>query len=416
MTAPIIPHPYPRPAIELADILRTYLPAYLKDHKLPVHYHKVLRAIMNCRTAALDAHAAQCDECGTIEISYNSCRNRHCPKCQGSAKLRWLGLRVEELLPGPYYHGVFTLPHVLNLLLYFNQKILYDLLFHAAFAALNDFAANPKWLGARLGTIAILHTWGQDLKFHVHLHLIVMGGGLSADGASWITPRYEDNDFLFPVPALSEVFRGKFIEALEELLNRNELELPGELSDLRHPVVFEDFKRKLHNEKWVVYAKPPFGGPEQVLSYIGRYTHRVAISNHRLKGMADGMITFEYIDYKDGHTTKEMTLPVDEFIRRLLRHIVPPRFVRIRYSGIFAGSKRKKNLAMAKDLIIAGIEKAAETMKRLKDHALALFEAARRKCRTCKEGTMEFIELLRWHPVEQCFLGQTIRGTPSKFG
>ena len=416
MTAPLPTHLYPRPAIELADILRTYLPDYLEDHKLPAHYHKVLRAIMNCRTAALDAHAAQCDECGTMEFSYNSCRNRHCPKCQGSAKLKWLGLRVEELLPVPYYHGVFTLPHLLNLLLYFNAKILYDLLFHAAFAALNDFAANPKWLGARLGTIAILHTWGQDLKFHVHLHLIITGGGLAADNTSWIAPKYEDNNFLFPVRALSKVFRGKFIEALEDLINRNELELPGELADLRHPVVFADFKRKLHDEEWVVYAKPPFGGPEQVLSYICRYTHRVAISNHRLKDMADGKVTFEYIDYKDGHTTKVMELPAAEFIRRFLRHIVPPRFVRIRYSGIFAGGKRKKNLALAKDLILAGIEKAAETMKRLKDHARELFEAARWKCSACKEGTMEFIELLRWHPVEQCFVGPTIRCGPSRFG
>ncbi len=416
MTAPITPHPYPRPAIELADILRTYLSDYLEDHKMPVHHHKVLRAIMNCRTAALDAHAAQCDECGTMEVSYNSCRDRHCPKCQGSAKLKWLGLRVGELLPVPYYHCVFTLPHLLNLLLYFNRKILYDLLFHTAFAALNDFAANPKWLGARLGAIAILHTWGQDLKYHVHLHLIVTGGGLSADNASWITPRYGDNDFLFPVPALSKVFRGKFIETLEGLLSRGALELPGELSDLRHPVVFEDFKRKLHDEEWVVYAKPPFGGPEQVLSYIGRYTHRVAISNHRLKGMADGKIIFEYKDYKDGHRTKEMELPAAEFIRRLLRHIVPPRFVRIRYSGIFAGANRKRHLSQAKALLLTGIEKAAETIERLREHARQLFEAARQKCTTCKEGTMEFIELLRWHPVEQCWIGQTIRCTPSRFG
>lgn len=408
MTAPMaIPVPHPKPALELADILRAYLPAFLKEHKLPVHHHKVLRAIMNCRTAALDIHAAVCDTCGTVEYSYNSCRDRHCPKCQGSAKLKWLGLRVEELLPIPYYHCVFTLPHILNLLLGYNQKLLYDLLFHAAFATLNTFAANPKWLGANLGFIGILHTWGQDLKYHVHLHFIVTGGGLSGDGKAWISPKYEQ-DFLFPVRAMSKVFRGKFIEGLKQCLDNDELELPGELAELRHPVAFEEFKRRLHDEEWVVYAKPPFGGPTEVLSYIGRYTHRVAISNHRLKGMDDGEVTFEYKDYKDNSAIKEMTLPSSAFIKRLLKHIVPLRYVRIRYGGFLAGVRRSENLSRAHVLLASCKAETVGVLEHLVMLAKRLFEAGRRKCPSCGEGTMLFFELLHWQPNYHGWRGERL--------
>lgn len=394
MTAPMsIPAPHSRPAIELADILRAYLPAFFTEHRLPVHHHKVLRAIMNCRTAALDIHAAVCDVCGNVEHSYNSCRNRHCPKCQGSAKLKWLGNRVEELLPIPYYHCVFTLIHLLNPLLRYNQKLLYDLLFQSAHATLSTFAANPKWLGAKHGSIGILHTWGQDLKYHVHLHLIVTGGGLSADGAEWISPEYE-SDFLFPVRAMSRVFRGKFVEGLTQLLREDKLVLAGDLAELRHPVAFEAFKRRLHDEEWVVYSKPPFGGPAEVLSYIGRYTHRVAISSHRLKSMADGKVTFEYKDYKDDSAIKEMTLSASAFIKRLLQHIVPLRYVRIRYGGIFAGSRRKENLSLAHAQLATRSEEARGVLADLFALAKRLFETARRKCLVCGEGTLQFLELL----------------------
>ncbi|MDA8159110.1 MAG: IS91 family transposase [Desulfobacteraceae bacterium] len=405
--APIISAPYQRPALELADILRAYLPAFLKEHTLPVHHHKVLRAIMNCRTAALDIHAAVCDTCGTVEYSYNSCRDRHCPKCQGSAKLKWLGQRVEELLPTSYYHCVFTLPHLLNLLLRYNQKQLYDLLFHAAFATLNSFAANPKWLGASLGFIGILHTWGQDLKYHVHLHFIVTSGGLSEDGTKWIAPKYE-HDFLFPVRAMSKVFRGKFIAGLSQLLAEDALELPGEMAQLRHPVPFEAYKRRLHDEEWVVYAKPPFGGPADVLSYIGRYTHRVAISNHRLKGMEDGAVTFEYKDYKDKSAIKTMTLSGDSFISRFLQHVAPTRYVRIRYGGLLAGRERSDNLRCAHTLLATRNSDAKGFLEHLMNLAKRLFEAARRKCPSCGEGTMLYFELLHWVPSTHCWRGEQL--------
>ncbi len=388
MTAPA--PAYSKPQFELADILRRFLPEYLKTHKLPIHFHKVLRAICNCRTAALNAHSAACDKCGHLEISYNSCRNRHCPKCQGSVRLKWLGNRHQELLPVPYYHCVFTLPHALNWLLMFNQKILYQLFFHKAFETMNSFAANPKHLGAQIGIVAVLHTWGQNLKYHVHLHLLVTGGGLSHDAKQWISPKYE-HDFLFPVKALSKVFRGKFIEELEHYLHSEELDLPGELEALKHPIVWGGFKRWLHDSEWVVYTKKPFAGPEQVFEYVSRYTHRVAISNHRIKAVTDDEVRFEY---KDECKVKIKKLSPAEFIGRYLRHILPFRFVRIRYGGFLAGAKRKEKLARCHVLVKERYQNSTGVLERFLAAAKRFFEAARRKFPQCEEGTLIFKELV----------------------
>jgi hypothetical protein len=275
----------------------------------------------------------------------------------------------------------------------FNQQILYQLFFHKAFETLQSFAESPKHLGGQIGFVAILHTWGQDLKYHVHLHFIVSGGGISPGAKKWVTPKYQ-HDFLFPVKALSKVFRGKFIEALEDCLHNNELNLPGELESLKHPIVFDDFKRRLHDSEWVVYTKKPFAGPEQVFEYVSRYTHRVAITNHRITAVSESNVSFKYKDYKDDGKIKIKKLTAVKFIERFLRHILPFRFVRIRYGGFLAGADRKEKLATCHALIAAEDKGSTWVLEKLMVIARSFFEAARRKCPQCEKGTLCFHELL----------------------
>lgn len=334
--------------LEVAHILRLYGEAFRRQHRLCRVQLRAMRAIEDCRTAVLGGHVYRCDECGAEKICYNSCRNRHCPKCQSLEKERWLEQRRQELLPVPYFHVVFTLPEELNLLALGNPEVIYDLLFHCASETLLEIAADSKHLGVRLGLLAILHTWSQTLVLHPHLHCIVPGGGPSLDGERWVA---SSERFLLPVRMLSPVFRGKFLTGLKTLHQEGRLNLSGGAEELRDPLAFRNLLDRLYQKFWWVYSKAPFGGPEQVLQYLARYTHRVAVSNHRLVRLADDQVTFSYKDYSQGGRVRQMTLPVEEFIRRFLLHILPHRFVRIRYYGWLANRLRERELERCRALL-----------------------------------------------------------------
>ena len=337
-----------RPRFEVADVVRAYGEAYRMNHRPSAAQQRVLRNIATCRTAALGGHVDQCDGCGHARISYNSCRDRHCPKCQGPQRAAWLAQRLERLLPVPYFHVVFTIPHELNPIALRNKQRVYKVLFDAASATLLQIAKDPKHLGAQLGITAVLHTWGQNLLLHPHLHCVVTGGGLSPDGARWVPTR---KHYLLPVKVLGRLFRGKFLAALHQAWHDGKLELTGNSAELADPVAWSTFKDRLYRKDWVVYAKPPFGGPEQVFRYLGRYTHRVAIANHRIVYLDDGKVTFTVKDYADNATPKQMTLGAVEFLRRFLLHVLPRRFVRIRHYGLCAARNVNTKLATAHRLL-----------------------------------------------------------------
>ncbi len=305
-------------------------------------------AIVRCRTAALGGHRDRCSGCGHQAISYNSCRNRHCPKCQGNARARWLAARSAELLPVPYFHIVFTLPHELSALVLQNKRLLYDLLFRTSAATLLEVARDPKHLGADIGLLSVLHTWGQNLQHHPHVHCVVPGGGLALDGSRWVAA---SSRFFLPVHVLSRVFRGKFTAELRQLLLQNKLQFHGSLKELEAPERFQRFLRQLFSKDWVVYAKPPFGGAEHVLNYLARYTHRVAISNHRLVSFKDDRVSFRWKDYAASSKQKVMTVSADEFLRRFLTHVLPKGLVRIRHFGLFANRKRSASLLRCRFLL-----------------------------------------------------------------
>jgi hypothetical protein len=339
-----------RPTLEVADILRVAGSGFWERHgsHLAWQHRKVMDAIVHCRTAALGGHRDQCLRCGHQAISYNSCRNRHCPKCQGNARAKWLAARSAELLPVPYFHIVFTLPHELSALVLQNKRLLYDLLFRTSAATLLEVARDPKHLGADIGLLSVLHTWGQNLQHHPHVHCVVPAGGLALDGSGWIaaSPR-----FFLPVRVLSRVFRGKFTSALKQLLLHHKLQFHGSLHELRKPEVFQQLLRQLFTKEWVVYAKPPFGGAEHVLHYLARYTHRVAISNHRLVAFREDQVSFRWKDYAAGGKQKVMTLSADEFLRRFLIHVLPKGLVRIRHFGLFANRRRTAALLRCRSLL-----------------------------------------------------------------
>jgi hypothetical protein len=338
------------PPLEVADIFRQYGPAYRDTHgaSLSPQQHRAMRAIELCRTAALGGHVDQCDHCGHQAISYNSCRNRHCPKCQSLATAQWLEDRRGELLPVEYFHVVFTLPDALAPLALQNQRVVYNLLFQAASQTLLRIAADPKHLGARIGFLAILHTWGQNLLHHPHLHCVVPGGGLSPDGQRWIAGR---PGFLLPVRVLSRLFRRLFLEGLQQLFEQGRLQFHGQLQPFADPPAFAHLLARCRRSEWVVYAKPPFGGPAQVLEYLGRYTHKVAISNHRLLKLEAGNIAFRWRDSRHHNQPRVMTLEATEFIRRFLLHILPAGFVRIRHFGLLSNRHRTEKLALCRQLL-----------------------------------------------------------------
>lgn len=334
--------------LEVAHIFRLYGEEFRQEHRLGREQLRAMGAIETCRTAVLGGHVYRCDQCGAEKILYNSCRNRHCPKCQSLEKERWLEQRCSELLPVPYFHVVFTLPQELNLLALGNPREIYDLLFRCASETLLEVAADPKHLGARLGILAVLHTWSQTLVLHPHLHCIVPGGGPSLEGQHWVAV---SKRFLLPVRVLAPVFRGKFLAGLKELYETGGLSLSGRAEALRDPFVFRNLLDRLYRKSWWVYSKPPFGGPEQVLKYLARYTHRVALSNNRLVRQEEDRVTFTYKDYSQEGRQREMTLPAQEFIRRFLLHILPDRFVRIRYYGLLANRHRQRDLERCRALL-----------------------------------------------------------------
>jgi len=377
-----------RPPLEVADIVRAAGEAFIERnrHWLRWKHVKVLRAIQRCRTTALGGHLDECMRCGhRVPISYNSCRDRHCPKCQTAARDRWIAARRQELLPTRYLHVVFTLPHRLVPLLLQNKKILYDLLFRSSAESLLEVAGNPRRLGAEIGFFSVLHTWSQKLTAHPHVHCVVPAGGLSPDHARWMRSR--DNYFL-PKEVLQEVFRGKFVNALKEAFRNGQLHFHGDLKLLAQTKTFAAWLRPLYRQDWVVYLKHPFGGPQYVLQYLGRYTHRVAISNHRLVSFADGQVTFRWRDSAHHNEQKLMTLSVDEFLRRFLLHILPKGFVRIRNFGFLANRRRTTLLPLCFQLLGATQPSPAEEHPSSTQDAPGLY-----RCPKCG-GPMKVIERL----------------------
>src|SRR5215469_14122363 len=340
-----------RPPLEVADIVRAAGETFIERNRpwLPWKHIKVLRAIARCRTAALGGHLDECMRCGhRAPISYNSCRDRHCPKCQTAARDRWIAARQKELLPTRYLHVVFTLPGRLSPLVLQNKKIIYDLLFRTSAETLLEVARNPEHLGAEIGFFSVLHTWSQKLTAHPHVHCVVPAGGLSPDHTRWIRSR--DNYFL-PKEVLAELFRGKFVDALKEAFQKGQLHFHGDLKLLAQPEIFAAWLRPLHRQDWVVYLKRPFGGPAYVVQYLGRYTHRVAISNHRLVSFRDGQVTFRWRDSAHHNQQKLRALPVDKFLQRFLLHILPQGFVRIRHYGFLASRRRATTLPLCFQLL-----------------------------------------------------------------
>ena len=339
-----------RPALEVADIFRRHGEAFRRSHDghLGRIERRIMAAIEVCRTPALGGHVEQCGDCGLVRCAYNSCRNRHCPKCQGLARAEWLEARQAELLPVPYCHVVFTLPPLAAEIAFQNKRAVYAILFRAAAEAMHDIAADPKHLGAEIGAVALLHTWGQTLQHHPHLHCIVPGGGLSPDQTRWVACR---PGFFLPVRVLSRRFRTLFLAQLQAAFVAGELHFSGTLATLAEPTAFAVRLDALRAVEWVVYAKRPFAGPEQVLAYLGRYTHRVALANSRLTRLADGQVDFTWKDYRQHGKTKVMTLAAD--IRRFLLHAVPDGFHRIRHIGFLANGHRTAKLALCRALLAA---------------------------------------------------------------
>jgi hypothetical protein len=369
--------------LTLAAIVRAHGDAYRRTHRLATVQVLALRAIAACRTALLGGRRETCDHCGATRLTFHSCRNRHCPTCQAQASARWIEARRAELLPIPYFHVVFTLPHALNALAQGNPRVIYTLLFRAAADTLLAFGRDPRHLGGTIGVTAVLHTWGQTLTQHLHVHCLVTGGALSRDRTRWIRGRAS---FLFPVQALSLVFRAKYLAGLQRAFTDGDLAFAAgtaPLADARH---FAALVTQLRATPWVVYAKRPFAGPAQVLQYLGRYTHRIAISNARLISLVDGVVRFRWKDYADRGHTKIMALDVDEFLRRFLLHVLPRGFVRIRHFGLLANAQRRTLIARAQDLL------GTPTPARSSDDAHAT-DGDPTRCPFCHQGHWQ-VEIL----------------------
>ena len=379
-----------RPLLEVADIFRAHGPAWriANAGHVSLGQLKVMSAIETCRTAALGGHVERCEDCAHTRVVYNSCRNRHCPKCQAAAAQRWLAEREAELLPVPYYHVVFTLPAALAAVAFANKAAVYDLMFRTTAETLMTIAADPKHLGARIGLTAVLHTWGSALTYHPHLHVIVPGGGLSPDGSRWIACK---RGFFLSVRVLSRLFRRLFLDGLATLSEAGRLQFFGELAPLTDKRAFDAWLAPLRRSEWVVYAKRPFAGPKAVLAYLSRYTHRVAISNSRLITLNEAGVTFKYKDYriKGRDRLKTMTLVAAEFIRRFLLHVLPSGFHRIRHYGLFASAACARNVERARQLLAK--HQAAPQRSRAGAHCEIKKPAPTPRCPCCG-GRMIIIE------------------------
>jgi hypothetical protein len=385
------PEASPGAAPEVADIFRAYGDAYRATHRLSGQQLRVMQAIETCRTSALGGHLAQCDRCGAQVVRYHSWSNRHCPKCQTLAKLRWVQARLSELLDIPYFHCVLTLPHALTPLAQGNPQLLYGLLFQSAAATLQTFGRDPRWLGGEIGLTLVLHTWGQTLEHHIHVHGIVTGGALAPDHERWIPTKRRD--CLFPVKGLGKVFRGKYLAGLHRAYTQGALCCAGSTAPLASPTAFDRFLAQLRQHAWVVYAKPPFGSAQQVVSYLGRYTHRVAISNHRLVAVHEGQVAFRWRDSRHGNRVKVMTRAAGEFIRRFLLHTLPSGWVRIRHYGLLGHRCRARTLPAARHALSQpppvppAPVSAPELMRRLTGIDIE-------RCPHCHQGRLEVIAML----------------------
>jgi hypothetical protein len=382
-----------RPLLEVADIFRTYGAQYRKEHgpSMSREQHRAMRAIEVCRTAVLGGHIDKCDECGTERHSYNSCRNRHCPKCQSLAKAEWIESRIEELLLVSYYHVVFTVPEEIGKVAFQNKRLVYTILFRATAETLRVIARDPKHLGAEIGFFAILHTWTQTLMHHPHVHCVIPAGGLSPEHDGWISCR---EGFFLPVRVLSRLFRAKFLFYLNQAYEQGKLHFFSELKELEDPIVFRRFLRENRKNEWVVYAKRPFGGPAQILDYLGRYTHRVAISNNRLVSLQDGKVAFNWKDRRKHDRIRTMTIDADEFIRRFLLHILPQRFAKIRYFGFMANRRRRNNLALCRKFLNAPPAETNPQIVDWKARHQALTGECLDICPVCHKGRMHLLQIL----------------------
>ena len=386
-----------RPKLEVADVFRRYGEAYRQQHgaSLSVAQWRVMSAIEACRTAVLGGHRERCDQCGQERNAFNSCRDRHCPKCQSLARAQWIEDRQTELLDCPYYHVVFTIPAEIAALAHQNKEEVYSILFRTTAETLQTIAADPQHLGADIGFFAVLHSWGQALQFHPHLHCVVPGGGLSPNGQRWIACR---PGFFLPVRVLSKLFRRLFLEALETAYDHSKLRFFSSLEKLSNPIEFARYLASAKKRDWVVYAKRPFAGPQHVLDYVGRYTHRVAISNHRLLDAEDGQVRFRWKDYRDGDRLKTMTLAADEFIRRFLLHVLPTGFHRIRYYGFLGHRYRKEKLTQCRRLLgMDSTGMAQEPVPSAKDYRERYEELtghSLRVCPHCREGNMIVVAIV----------------------
>ena len=372
-----------RTTYEVADIIDKYYNDAFRI-KLPVYKQRTLSALSSCRTATLGGHIDACDQCGKQRISYNSCRNRNCPKCQGVQKEMWTIQREEELLPTTYFHVVFTLPHEFNGLCLYNPKFMYNLLFETAWYVLNTFSQDPKWLGARSAATMILHTWGQQLTLHPHVHCIVPSGGLN-DAGHWQRPKRGNSQFLYPILAMIKVYKAFFLKKLRKHLEAGELRLPPYFPMSNE---YYNWKKLLYKKNWVVYSKPPFGGVHNVVKYLARYSHRVAITNHRISAIDDQRVTFRYRDYQDNNQQKVLPLTGSDFLIRFCLHILPPRFRKIRHYGFLANASKRKSLQLARRSLNV---KHLEALTRKERKALAierLFATKEHRCTSCGKGQL----------------------------
>ncbi len=375
---------------ELADIFRKYGEDYRRSHFLSAEQTKTMHHIEICRTAVLGGHSEACDHCGFKQNSYNSCRDRHCPKCQTLVKEKWLNNRKAELLPCPYFHNVFTLPHELNPLILNNKKVMLAMLFAAAKETLQVFAGDPQWrLVGQLGFISVLHTWNQKLLDHFHLHCIIPAGVLSFDKTKWIAAR---EGYLFKVESLAKEFRKRYLNKLQKVYGQEKLCFTGRASAFADKRVFMQMIKALQDTSWITYSKQPFGGPEQVLEYLGRYTHRVAITNNRIVSIEDGRVTFNYRDRSDENKVKELTIKAKEFIRRYLLHILPPGFMKIRYYGFLAHANKKMSIPLLRQLINPDAEITERLIETVEEMVLRLTGVDVSLCPECGKGKMVHIE------------------------
>jgi hypothetical protein len=379
-----------RASVEVADIFCKYGHAYRVFHRMPLNHIRTMRAIERCRTAELGGHVDECNCCGRIRISYNSCRNRHCPKCQFLKKEKWLEERKEDLLPVPYFHVVFTIPAILKPIALRNKRVLYNILFRCVSETLFELAADPKHLGGQIGFISILHTWGQNLMDHPHIHCIVTGGGLSRDATRWLSCRKR---FFIPVKVLSRLFRGKVLFYLKKSREKGELKFPGTIAKLQDQ--FAALLADLYQMEWVVYSKPPFKDAEMLIDYLGRYTHRIAIGNHRILKMQDGHVFFLWRDYADGNKKKIMKLEASEFIRRFLLHVLPEKFVKVRYYGLLANRKSDTMLSRCRRLLACSSKpKNGSPSETWQEFLLRTCGLDLLTCPYCKKGRMIKKEVL----------------------